>query len=318
MLLLTAVLQGALAVAASPATAWVRQRTDASFAPFYWRDPRQVLEVARPPAQTGVTSDELWAAAEFATRAWSHDAIACTSVNLTLAPEMTDEQIAKRDERNRIAMRVGAWCRDPDHPTDRTCRDSEIIAVTTLFNVNHPGFSDDGRLLEADIELNAVDWEWATLPDPPTQDQTFFNKYDLASALTHEMGHFIGLDHTCTVGPSKARIDDQGNPVPDYMSIPDAQYTQIREATMYPIIDMGQISARSLTDDDTNAACAIYPAAALPLDAWGGMGGCTTAASPAPRGATGLVLALLGVLSLALARLFRQRVRVRSSRNPSP
>jgi hypothetical protein len=132
------------------------------------------------------------------------------------------------------------------------------------------------------------------------------------------MGHFIGLDHTCTVGPSKALIDDQGNPVPDYMSIPDAQYTQIREATMYPIIDMGQISVRTLTDDDTNAACAIYPAAALPLDAWGGMGGCTTAASPVPRGATALVLAsLLGVLLLVLARPFRPRVRPSSGGRPS-
>jgi hypothetical protein len=291
----------------------VRQRSDVSFAPYFWRDPRQVVEVARPPAETGVTPDELRLASEFALRAWSRDAISCTSVNLTLAPEMSDDQIAGRDERNRIAMRVGKWCRDPDHPTGRTCREREVIAVTTLFTVNHPGLSDDGRILEADVELNAVDWKWATLPDPPTQ-QEFFDKYDLASALTHEMGHFIGLDHTCTVGTSKGQVDDQGNPVPDYMAIPDTLYTQIREATMYPIIDMGQISVRTLTDDDKNGACAIYPTTALPLDAWGGMGGCTTAGAPLPHGAAQLVIAFLGVASLALAALLARLFRARSAR----
>lgn len=316
-MLFSVMVHGALTAAAQPAGAWVRQRSDKSFAPYFWRDPRQVLEVAPAPAETGVTTEELRAASEFALRAWGREAISCTSVNLTVAPELSSADIAARDERNRIAMRVGRWCRDPDHPTDLTCHESEIIAVTTLFVVHHPYFSDDGRILEADIELNAVDYSWAALPDPLTQDQSLFDKYDLAGALTHETGHFIGLDHTCTVEPT-ALIDDQGRPVPTCDAIPEAQYAQIWDATMYPRMDTYSLSWRSLTDDDASAACAIYPTGGLPLDQWGGMGGCTTAPSPAPRGAAGLAMTILGVLSLAVARLFRPRVRRRTSGTPSP
>jgi hypothetical protein len=83
---------------------------------------------------------------------------------------------------------------------------------------------------------------------------------------------------------------------------------------MYPRVDPNSVSWRTLTEDETNAACAIYPTAALPLDAWGGMGGCTTAASPLPHGAAGLVTVLLGGASLALAGLLARVLRARSAR----
>lgn len=90
------------------------------------------------------------------------------------------------------------------------------IAKTTVT------FDDDtGEILDADIEVNH------TFNDI-TVDDTIVH-YDLQSILTHEIGHFIGLDHS---------VDDL--------------------ATMYAGYEEGSIEPRTLEPDDLAAACEVY------------------------------------------------------------
>lgn len=82
--------------------------------------------------------------------------------------------------------------------------------------------ADTGEIFDADIEVNHAYNEFTTGDDHVV--------YDLESVLTHEIGHFLGIDHS---------------PDPD--------------ATMYAGYDEGSIEQRSLEADDTEALCQIYP-----------------------------------------------------------
>jgi|GEM_PF-486962 len=66
---------------------------------------------------------------------------------------------------------------------------SQALAITQFFGKR----KTDGRgeyveMVHADIILNFEDYEFSTDPDD-------FTKYDIASVLTHELGHFLGLHH---------------------------------------------------------------------------------------------------------------------------
>ncbi|NUP08483.1 MAG: matrixin family metalloprotease [Polyangiaceae bacterium] len=79
-----------------------------------------------------------------------------------------------------------------------------------------------GELLNADIELNARDHHFTVNDDAI--------EADLLSVLTHETGHFLGLAHS-----------------------------EDTDATMFPFYEEGTTELRTLTADDMEGICAIYP-----------------------------------------------------------
>jgi cytochrome c551/c552 len=81
-----------------------------------------------------------------------------------------------------------------------------------------------GDILDADIEINAAYNELTVADDNVV--------YDLQSIVTHEIGHFLGLDHSL-----------------DF------------DATMNAAYDTGSTANRTLAPDDVAAACAVYPPA---------------------------------------------------------
>ena len=290
----------ALSLLSARADAFVRTRSLKTDAVFFRSSPHAVLEVSTPPDSLSVAPADLHAAAQAAVDGWSYPAISCTSLALTLAPGFGASQAVANDGHNRIIMRSGVWARDPEDPA--TAHDSTQVAVTTVFSRNHPGALDDGLILEADIEVNDVDYQWAIIPDGPITVHDYGNSYDLASALTHEMGHFIGLAHTCESPGDPVRYDNHGQVVPDCTMLSGDDADQIIAATMYPTMNPVDVSLRSLTDDDTSGACALYPV--LPTV----IGACDVASSPAGRSstlATGLMSAAIAGLALALA--YRRR-----------
>ncbi|MCD6500142.1 MAG: hypothetical protein J7M25_17755 [Deltaproteobacteria bacterium] len=131
--------------------------------------------------------------------------------------------------------------------------DPQAVALTTLTFVLDKGANDDGEILDADIEVNAVNHAFSTDP------QGAVGKYDIQNTLTHEMGHILGLDHTCYSGDLPERpVDDQGNPIPDCDPL-SALPSSIRNTTMYPYSVPGETDKRSLSSDDIKGLCAIYP-----------------------------------------------------------
>jgi hypothetical protein len=167
---------------------------------------------------------------------------------------------------------------------------SETLALTTLtFDAT------SGEIFDADLEIND-DVAWSTTDPVPPEG------FDLQSALTHEVGHLLGLAHS--VEP---------------------------DAAMFASYEPGSSSQRALDDDDARGICAAYPSRAVRATAaglvpataceltpgapGGGCGdpeimhGCAAAPRPAPASSNGLAFwggLLLAVTLGAAARRSRQ------------
>jgi len=90
-----------------------------------------------------------------------------------------------------------------------------------------------GELFEADIALNAVAYSWTT-----TATDVFTSKsgpLDVQAIITHEIGHFIGLDHVTT-----------------------------SSSTLYVTAYQGDTTLRNLTLDEMSAVQVLYPSSAAP------------------------------------------------------
>ncbi len=88
--------------------------------------------------------------------------------------------------------------------------------------------SDTGRIADADIEINSAMHTFTNFSESRVDEGT--DKIDMGNTLVHEIGHFVGLDHS---------------------SEP--------EATMYRSAKAGEIKKRELHRDDIEGLCAAYP-----------------------------------------------------------
>jgi hypothetical protein len=259
---------GILLVLPTPAFAFVRYRTappamGALGSPYAW-GVRTVNLVGYTHGLPDMPVDQISGAMTAAVAAWSKgDATNATCSFLDLAislePVTSIPPDAVHDNVNTIAIRDGIWTNICSTMKDGTvdCHQPGELALTTVWS------RACGEIVEADVEVNAdtssaSQFQWADL------DVTTANGFhDLQNALTHEMGHFIGLDHTCSLNSAAAvgEVDDLGNPVPDCGSATPAEM----EATMYPSSEAGDVSKRTLSTDDQNGLCSIYPIGTDPM-----------------------------------------------------
>ena len=84
--------------------------------------------------------------------------------------------------------------------------------------------AENGEIYDADMEINATGQN-LSISDPVPA-----NGFDLLSVITHEAGHFLGLAHATS-----------------------------STATMFASYKPGTTTLRSLTPDDVNGVCAMYP-----------------------------------------------------------
>jgi hypothetical protein len=112
--------------------------------------------------------------------------------------------------------------RDDDWPYANA---GDALALTTLtFNI------ETAEIYDADVELNSAQTLFTT-SDEPAEIVS-----DLASVVTHEAGHFLGLSHS-------------------------AVETAVMRATGYR---SGSVDMRVLTDDDHAGICEIFPPGSEP------------------------------------------------------
>lgn len=100
-----------------------------------------------------------------------------------------------------------------------------IAVTTTTYDPRN------GRLVDADIEINGVDFNFARLTDSCEEGD---GVTDLQNSLTHEVGHLLGLEHP---------------PVLD----------RYRDVTMFASAPPCETNKRSLAPDDVDGICFIYP-----------------------------------------------------------
>jgi len=194
------------------------------------------------------------------------------------------------DHKNVVVFRDDRWCRPAVGKDPEECYDGSAAGLTTIYFVDDASSKRNGEILDADVELNAVDFAMAV--DGVTTATGCVS--EVQNTFTHEMGHLLGLDHTCWTGTGTQPVDGAGNPVPQCASnLPSS----ITEATMYNFQECGESKKESLEDDDIAGACNIYPAANDPgeckrVDAPGGC--CSTCdCDPNPAVPAAIALAVL-------------------------
>jgi Metallo-peptidase family M12B Reprolysin-like len=179
------------------------------------------------------------------------------------------------DGKSVIVFRTQRWCRPATADDDELCYSPEVAATTRTLSVDRLGEPDDGRIIETDIEINAVDFAFF---HDGRSFETAGEPVDFLSVVTHEIGHAFGLAHNCATGDEPPARDLEGAEVPRCEDVAqDPAYTL---ATMYPTVGRGEIHKETLAASDIEGVCAVlHPSATCNVeftagcDAGGGTGG---------------------------------------------
>ena len=228
------------------------------------------------------------------------------------------------DGKNTVKFHGDRWCRPglncpedcaklPD-PSRCAVYNADATAITTLFFVERDGAPDDGTILDADTEINAVGFAMAIGCETGCQTMGKQPKVeDLQNTMTHELGHTLGLAHTCDdvhlpYSKATAPLDDTGQPIPCCNAVcgTDNLPASVKNAVMYNFQSLREVSKRTLTQDDINAVCAVYPTAnnpqvCAPVEV--SSSGCSVGgAGRVPGGLVALLLAGIVVMARACSR----------------
>lgn len=166
----------------------------------------------------GKISDRLKNLVEQAFQSWNDpDCAGFAMVNGGLTSN--DRARYKQNQGIEGNMNLVVW-RDDSWPYQRS------RAAFALTSVTYD--SNEAVITDADIEINSANYDFAHLQKSQVGSDNA--KVDLLNTLTHEVGHFVGLDHP-------------NNP----------------DATMYGKAPPGEIQKRNLSQDDVRGLCTIYP-----------------------------------------------------------
>lgn len=108
--------------------------------------------------------------------------------------------------------------------------------------IQYRGHDNRWEIAEADVYLDASEYEWTTADGQDTSVQ---------AVLSHELGHALGLLHPCEPdGADSAPSCDKASP-------------DVAATTMFPFYDATQ---SSLSEDDVAGLCYLYPVTADPCE----------------------------------------------------
>lgn len=296
-------------IASGIAFGWVRSVTDKG-TPIFW--PGTCTWIA--PDQTGTPDLTFKVVQDALARSianWQNVTLkaGCSYLVINQDPPIASE--AHYDKVNVLKFRTDKWCRPAEGKTAEMCYSGAAAAITTVFYVSDPGKPADGSIVDADIQMNDVNFtftvhETAGPLKPDTQEA------DLENTLTHELGHFQGLDHTCLDHPVASPPTDGAtgkqvalcDEVINHM-VPISEYYRVTQATMFNFATAGEVSKRTPKADDIAGICGIYPVAKNPNKCERpnmGKSGCSVGAGGAGAGGGPVVLGLLFVIGAIVRR----------------
>ena len=175
-------------------------------------------------------------------REWNSALTTCSYLRLSLGTKAPHEELGfdlRGANKNVITFLTSHWPHDASAP-----------AITKLFFIDNPTNPNDGVILDADIAVNEHGFTFAT--DGNSEH------HDLQSVLTHEMGHLLGLAHTCDDGSRPLGEPSGRTTIPlcsDLTMVPSG----FLETTMFNFGAKGETKKRTLEEDDVSGVCAIFP-----------------------------------------------------------
>jgi MYXO-CTERM domain-containing protein len=219
---------------------------------------------------------------------WNNGVAGCSYMQII--NEGKKEIEVGRDNKNIIKFRDASWCRPATKDDPARCHPDSAAGITTATYVDDNSSKRDGAIVDADVELNGKNFALAANGQSLGTENCLS---EVQNTLTHELGHLLGLEHTCLAAGDPPRVDDKGAAVPVCSA---ANATQ-QNATMFNFQECGENKKETLEPDDIAGICGIYPTAedpgtCEPVD--GDPGCCSTGSGPAgPLVMSGLVLLAL-------------------------
>jgi hypothetical protein len=168
---------------------------------------------------------------------WNQALEDCEAPKLRVAPAAQNaSQQLRRDGISSFVLKRQRWC--PDFLRDvGDCYERHRAAITHLYP-DEPVGERYADVYEADIEFNGVDFRWS-------MDESQLGARYLLAAVMHELGHVLGLEHSC--GP-----DLDANAV---KCVPGEH----RQLVMYPFpVEPGREPVLEPSRSERKAICALY------------------------------------------------------------
>ena len=309
-------------VAEPRAEAFIRSRTR-SCRPVFWPQGCLYIQPDSELLGSDLVPELVENAIQNGITAWNDHLGVSSFLQLRYLAPRGPQEINPLDGLQLIKFRRNRFCRPPTATNSmEVCFDQSATAVTTVTFINRPSDpASDGLIIDADIDFNAVDFQFydADSGPPPTSGRT---PVDLWNTVTHELGHVMGLEHPCSLFPgavAACAVDDQGSPAPDCSQVERERYRDPRlqtlyESTMYPTAAPGEVTKRQPHADDVAGIITAYPRVSDPrtcrLPTVVQNAGCA-ASAPGSQG-LGAAVSLAGTLLAAIfLRLLGRRQRRR-------
>lgn len=226
-ILLAGILTVVTLAAASPLRAYVISSlisTSGTIVPTKWESSSFPLTwQMNPTVGSNVTGTDRTQAQVFAASFASWQALATASVSFTQGANISaSAQTPTFDKVNSIST----------NPADATTIPVGVLALTQTYAFSSTGVDTFGRIVDFPGQILEADiWFSGTQPFS-TNNAAVAGRVDLQAVTTHEIGHFLGLDHS-----------------------------PLLSATMFPSVGPGIIYPRTQSADDIAAMSLLYPSA---------------------------------------------------------
>lgn len=179
--------------------------------PVYWPQ-RCIVYHINESGTSDTDNDAAFEAIQQSFAQWSEPS--CTNLEVSFGGFTNEDEVRYNQSNPSSNVNVVVF-RDDIWP-----HSSGVLALTSVTFQPRTG-----EIFDADIELNTAEYRFSTT------DNRLRVGIDVANTVTHEAGHFFGLDHS-----------------------------SVRESTMYATAPSGETSKRDLHEDDIEGICAIYSA----------------------------------------------------------